>query len=102
MEANCRRRVHLATLYLAVIGSLLSAFFIIVANSWMQHPVGIVYQHGKPVLTNIWAVLTNNTAINAYEHTLDRCVRGRRRVRARHLLVPAVAAPQRRHRHRRS
>jgi cytochrome d ubiquinol oxidase subunit I len=63
-------KVHLATLYLAVIGSLLSAFFIIVANSWMQHPVGIVYQHGKPVLTDIWAVLTNNTAINAYEHTL--------------------------------
>ncbi len=40
-------RIHLATLWLAVIGSLLSAFFIIVANSWMQHPVGIVYQHGR-------------------------------------------------------
>jgi cytochrome d ubiquinol oxidase subunit I len=63
-------RVHLATLWLAVIGSLLSAFFIIVANSWMQHPVGITYSHGRPVLNNIWAVLTNNTAINAYEHTL--------------------------------
>ena len=63
-------RIHLATLWLAVVGSLLSAFFIIVANSWMQHPVGITYTHGRPVLTNIWAVLTNNTALNAYAHTL--------------------------------
>jgi len=63
-------KIHLATLYLAVIGSLVSAFFIIVANSWMQHPVGITYTHGRPVLTDIWAVLGNNTALNAYAHTL--------------------------------
>jgi len=63
-------RVYLTTLWLAVIGSLLSAFFIIVANSRMQHPVGITYSHGRPVLKNVWAVLINNTAINAYEHTL--------------------------------
>jgi cytochrome bd ubiquinol oxidase subunit I len=63
-------KIHLAALWLAVAGSLVSAFFIIVANSWMQHPVGITYSHGRPVLNDIWAVLTNNTAINAYEHTL--------------------------------
>ena len=33
-------RVHLATLWIAVAGSWMSAFFILVANSWMQHPVG--------------------------------------------------------------
>jgi cytochrome d ubiquinol oxidase subunit I len=64
------KAIHLACLWLAVIGSLLSAFFIIVANSWMQHPVGIGYRNGRPVLDDIWAVLTNNTAINAYAHTL--------------------------------
>ena len=63
-------KIHLACLWLAVIGSLVSAFFIIVANSWMQHPVGISYVHGRPVLNDIWAVLTNNTAVNAYAHTL--------------------------------
>ena len=33
-------RVHLATIWLVALGTWLSAFFIIVANSWMQHPVG--------------------------------------------------------------
>jgi len=64
------KRVHLATLWLAVIGSWISAFFIIVANSWMQHPVGVELVDGRPVLDDIWAVLTNNTAIAAYTHTL--------------------------------
>ena len=64
------KRVHLATLWIAVIGSWLSAFFIIVANSWMQHPVGVELVDGRPVMTDIWAVLTNNTALAAYSHTL--------------------------------
>jgi len=64
------KKVHLATLWLAVIGSWLSAFFIIVANSWMQHPVGVELVDGRPVMTDIWAVLTNNTALAAYSHTL--------------------------------
>ncbi|MES1212533.1 MAG: cytochrome ubiquinol oxidase subunit I [Leifsonia sp.] len=64
------KRIHLATLYAAVIGSWLSAFFIIVANSWMQHPVGVKLVHGRPQLVDIWAVLTNNTALAAYAHTL--------------------------------
>ncbi len=64
------KRIHLATLWIAVIGSLVSAFFIIVANSWMQHPVGVELVKGRPMLVDIWAVLTNNTAIAAYTHTL--------------------------------
>jgi len=64
------KKLHLATLYLAVFGSIVSAFFIIVANSWMQHPVGVELIDGRPVMTDIWAVLTNNTAIAAYTHTL--------------------------------
>ena len=64
------KKLHLATLWLAVIGSWVSAFFIIVANSWMQHPVGVELVDGRPVMTDIWAVLTNNTAIAAYTHTI--------------------------------
>jgi len=64
------KRLHLATLWLAVIGSWLSAFFIIAANSWMQHPVGVDLVDGRPVLVDIFAVLTNNTALAAYSHTL--------------------------------
>ena len=68
------KRVHLATLWLAVIGSWLSAFFIIVANSWMQHPVGVKLVNGRPQLDDIWAVLTNNTALTAYAHTVAGAV----------------------------
>jgi cytochrome d ubiquinol oxidase subunit I len=53
------RRVHLATIWLVALGSVLSSMFILAANSWMQHPVGYVMVNGKPVLNDIWAVFTN-------------------------------------------
>lgn len=68
------RPLHLTVLWAAVIGSWISAFFIIAANSWMQHPVGVQLVEGRPRLVNIWAVLTNNTAIWAYLHTLSGAV----------------------------
>jgi cytochrome d ubiquinol oxidase subunit I len=64
------KKVHLATLCIAVLGSISSAFYIIVANSWMQHPVGVILVHGRPVMNDVWAVLTNNTALVAFSHTL--------------------------------
>ncbi len=68
------KKLHLATLGLAVFGSIVSAFFILVANSWMQHPVGVELVDGRPVMTDIWAVLTNNTALVAYAHTLSGAI----------------------------
>jgi cytochrome d ubiquinol oxidase subunit I len=66
-----RKGVHLAALWLAVAGSWLSAYFIIVANSWMQHPVGVELDaDGRPVMTDVWAVLGNNTAIAAFTHVI--------------------------------
>src|ERR671921_28302 len=62
--------IHLACLWVAVIGSVFSAYFIIVANSWMQHPVGVEMMDGRPVMTDAWAVFTNNTALVAVPHTL--------------------------------
>ncbi|MGV8885671.1 MAG: cytochrome ubiquinol oxidase subunit I [Microbacteriaceae bacterium] len=64
------KRLHLTALWIAVIGSVVSAYFIIVANSWMQHPVGVELIDGRPVMTDIWAVLGNNTAVTAYAHTI--------------------------------
>jgi cytochrome d ubiquinol oxidase subunit I len=63
-------RTHLVSIWLVSIGSVLSAFFIIAANSWMQHPVGYKMVDGKPKLDSIWAVVTNNTAVAAYLHVL--------------------------------
>ncbi|HEY0500106.1 MAG TPA: cytochrome ubiquinol oxidase subunit I [Kutzneria sp.] len=65
------KRVHLACLWAASLASTASAYFILSANSFMQHPVGIQLVDGKPRLTSIWALLTNNTAIAAFTHTVS-------------------------------
>src|SRR5204862_3521488 len=58
------RRVHLATIWAVSIGTMLSAMFILMANSWMQHPVGYrTSPSGQPVLNNIWALFVNPTFI---------------------------------------
>jgi cytochrome bd ubiquinol oxidase subunit I len=62
------RRVHLATIWLVAAGSMLSALFIIAANSWMQHPVGYVTnpKTHMPELNDIWALFTNPVFIWSY------------------------------------
>ena len=62
--------LHLATLWIAVAGTWLSAYFILVANSWMQHPVGYKIVNGQAQLTSVWALLSNNFAVRAWTHTI--------------------------------
>src|ERR1700749_599191 len=64
------RRVHLLTIWLLAVGSVLSAAFILAANSWMQHPVGYVMVNGKPVLNDIWAVFYNPVFVWGYAKVL--------------------------------
>jgi cytochrome d ubiquinol oxidase subunit I len=64
------KRVHLATIWAVAIGSMLSAMFILMANSWMQHPVGYKLVHGKAELNNIWAVFINPTFLWGYAHVI--------------------------------
>ncbi|MFT4148253.1 MAG: cytochrome ubiquinol oxidase subunit I [Micrococcaceae bacterium] len=61
---------HLTALWLAVAGSTFSAYFIIAANSFMQHPVGVHLNNGRAEMVSIWAVLSNNTAVNAFAHVI--------------------------------
>src|SRR4029079_5521929 len=63
-------RLHLATLWIAVAGTWLSGYFILVANSWMQHPVGYQIVDGEAHLTSVSALLTNSFALRAYLHTM--------------------------------
>src|ERR1044072_6000171 len=63
-------RVHLATLWIAVLGTWMSGYFILVANSWMQHPVGYKLVDGQAQLTSVWALLSNDFALRAYLHTM--------------------------------
>jgi cytochrome d ubiquinol oxidase subunit I len=65
------KRVHLATIWAVSIGSILSAMFILMANSWMQHPVGYrLNKSGEPVLSNIWALFVNPTFVWGYAHVI--------------------------------
>jgi cytochrome d ubiquinol oxidase subunit I len=63
-------RLHLATIWVVSVGTILSAFFILAANAWMQHPVGYTVEGGQAVLTNFWAVLANSTLWASFVHTV--------------------------------
>jgi cytochrome d ubiquinol oxidase subunit I len=63
-------RLHLATIWIAVLGTWLSGYFILVANSWMQHPVGYEIVDDRAELTSVWALLSNGFALRAYLHTM--------------------------------
>ncbi len=65
------RRVHLATIWAVSLGTVLSAAFIMAANSWMQHPVGYVLNKAhQPQLNDIWAVFTNPVFVWGYSKVL--------------------------------
>src|SRR5690606_25624460 len=64
------KKVHLACAWAFSLATMVSAYFILAANSWMQHPVGVRFVDGKPQMTSIGDVLTNSTLLAAYPHTI--------------------------------
>ena len=70
------KKIHLATIWLAATGTLLSAYFILAANAWMQHPVGYVInvEKGRAELTSIVEVLTQKTALATFFHTIPSAI----------------------------
>jgi cytochrome d ubiquinol oxidase subunit I len=66
------KKIHLATIWIAATGTLLSAYFILAANAWMQHPVGYIIneEKGRAELVDIVEVLTQNTALATFFHTI--------------------------------
>src|ERR1700757_3596081 len=65
------RRVHLACIWAVAIGSMLSAMFILIANSWMQHPVGYkLDKAGHAHLNNVWALFVTPTFVWGYAHVI--------------------------------
>ncbi len=53
------KKLHLTTIWLVALGSNLSALWIIIANAWMQHPVGYVLRNGRAEMQDFFALLTN-------------------------------------------
>jgi cytochrome d ubiquinol oxidase subunit I len=66
-----RRGAHLALLYGVAITAYASAFFIMVANAWLQHPVGYQERNGSAYLTDFGALLRNPTFGMALGHVVS-------------------------------
>ncbi|MGE5227059.1 MAG: cytochrome ubiquinol oxidase subunit I, partial [Planctomycetaceae bacterium] len=65
-------RVHLFSIWMVAIGTWISAFWILLANSWMQHPVGYTVNQaaGRAELTDFAALVANPTLWVAFPHTI--------------------------------
>ena len=64
------KRFYYVSAWLVWIGSLLSALWILIANSWMQTPAGYKVEGGKAVLTSFWAAALNPSTAPRYFHTV--------------------------------
>lgn len=66
------RRFHLFSTWMVALGSSLSAFWILVANGWMQHPVGTHFNvsSGRSEMVNFWDVALSPVGISKFLHTL--------------------------------
>ncbi len=63
-------KAHAVTIWLVAIASNVSAFWILVANAWMQHPVGFAVRNGRAELTDFFAVITQKFALLEFIHTV--------------------------------
>ena len=65
-------KVHNACMWIAATGTLLSAYFILAANAWMQHPVGSTYnpRTHQDNLTSFYAVLVNPAQLTGFPHVI--------------------------------
>ena len=72
-EGRVPEKVHLASIWLVAIGSNLSALWILLANGWMQHPVGYVINeaNGRAELVDFFALIGNTKGWLFFWHTIS-------------------------------
>jgi cytochrome d ubiquinol oxidase subunit I len=72
-EGRVPEKVHLASIWLVAIGSNLSALWILLANGWMQHPVGYILDPvtGRPMLNDFFALALNPKGWIFFWHTIS-------------------------------
>jgi len=63
--------LHWLSSVMVAFGAVLSGFFIVATNAWMQHPVGYRVVDGRAELTSLWALLTNPYARWQYPHVVS-------------------------------
>jgi cytochrome bd ubiquinol oxidase subunit I len=65
------RKAHATVMWFIAGASSLSALWILIANSWMQHPVGYVVRNGRAELNDFGAVVFQKWAILEFLHTVS-------------------------------
>jgi cytochrome bd ubiquinol oxidase subunit I len=66
------RALHAGCMWMVHLGTLFSSWFILAANSWMQHPVGHTYNPdtGRAELIDFWAVMFNKVQLVTFPHVI--------------------------------
>ena len=67
------KKTHLLSTWLVAIGSNLSALWILIANGWMQHPVGMIFNpnSARNEMVDFWTVVLNPNAYSKFLHTIS-------------------------------
>jgi cytochrome d ubiquinol oxidase subunit I len=64
------KKVHLLTAWLVALGSNISAYWILTANSFMQHPTGYTLKGGRALMADFFALITNPNIPYQFTHVL--------------------------------
>jgi cytochrome d ubiquinol oxidase subunit I len=64
------KKMHAAAIWIVAIATNLSGLWILIANGWMQHPVGYVLRNGRAEMTDFLAVVTNPYALLKFGHQI--------------------------------
>ncbi len=64
------KKVHALSIWLVAVATNLSALWILLANGWMQHPVGYVLRNGRAEMVDFMALLTNTYGLTKFFHTV--------------------------------
>ncbi len=70
-RSRVSKGVHWFSILMVAVGATISAFWIIVANSWQQTPAGFIVQNGRAELTDFWAAVFNPSTMVRFLHTTD-------------------------------
>ncbi len=69
-----RPGVHLFANGMVAFGATLSAFWIMIANAWMQTPAGVTVENGRIVVTDYWEAIFNPAALVSFLHMWVACI----------------------------
>lgn len=66
--------VHALFMWLVTFASMISALWILIANSFMQHPAGYKLNHGRAEMTSFLSLITNNQVLYEYSHVIAAAI----------------------------